>query len=180
MIPVVAAVLEPVFVGGLGFEPRLLLAAGVTVVGAYTVSVERGNVLLPLTRLRERGPLLALLTAVLLGVASIIGHATTQQLPVSVYVFVLSATAATGLTAVGPSRPPRAGVLGLYGLAFTANLWFSILALSLVVASRATVLFRLSLILNVLVGFVVFEERHILFRTLGSLVVIAGVVITVI
>jgi drug/metabolite transporter (DMT)-like permease len=179
-IPVVAALLEPVLVAGFGVEPKLLLAAGVTAVGAYTVSVERGNPWRPLRTLRERGPLLALLTAVLLGVASIVGHVTTQQLPVSVYVFVLAATATVLLFAAGPSRPPTVGVLGVYGLAFAANLWFSILALSLVAASQATVFFRLSLILNLVIGFVVFGERNVLFRVLGALVIIAGVVITVV
>lgn len=178
-IPVFAAVIEPLVLSNFGINPNVIAAAVLTTIGAYVVNIEKGNILRPLTRLTDRGPALALTTALLFGLASVISHLTTQSLAVPYYLLIETTSAFVLLTAVRGSLPD-ADIKPLgYGAVYSLNLGASILTLSLVVASKATVFFRLSLVMNVIIGLVVYDEQSLIMRLLGSLIIIAGVIVTV-
>lgn len=178
-IPVFASVLEPIVLSELGYNIEIVLAAVLTTVGAYIVVMEPGNFLLPLEKLTDRGPMLAILTAFLYGMASIISHYTTQTMPVIYYLLIEVSAGFVVLTLLRRSLPEFHPKLVAYGFTYSLNLGLSILTLSLVVASRATVFFRLSLVINVLVGIFLLGEENIVIRIVGSLVIISGVVLTV-
>lgn len=179
-IPVFVIVIEPLILSNLDYTLQAALAALVTTVGAYIVVIEPKSPLKPLREITNSGPLLAVLTAVLLALNSIVSHSVTQSL--SVWNFLLISTFCGFLILTLSRRKlPSLEVGNLsYGLVYTGNLAFSILTLSLVVASTATVFFRLSLALNVLVGFFVFNEQNIIIRAIGSVVIILGVVLTIV
>lgn len=179
-IPVFVIVIEPLILSNLDYTLQAALAALVTTVGAYIVVIEPNSPLKPLKEITNSGPLLAVLTAVLLALNSIVSHSVTQSL--SVWNFLLISTFCGFLILTLSRRKlPSLEVGNLsYGLVYTGNLAFSILTLSLVVASTATVFFRLSLVLNVLVGFFVFNEENIIIRLIGSVVIILGVVLTIV
>lgn len=179
-IPVFASIIEPIFLSSLGYEPRTIIAAVITTIGAYIVVIERGNILLPIKKLTEKGPLLALTTALFLAIASIIAHYTTQTMPVIYYVLTEVTVGAIFMTLVRRDVPSYDKQLIGYGFVLGLNLGLSILTLSLVVASQATVFFRISLIINVLVGWYFYKEGNILIRLFGSLIIISGVILTII
>jgi drug/metabolite transporter (DMT)-like permease len=179
-IPVFATIIEPLVLSNLGYDVQTILAALVTTLGAYVVVIEPEKPLEPLRRITDRGPLLAVVTALLLALNSIISHSVTQSLEVSYFLLIASVSGFVVLTFLRREAPDLRFENMSYGLVFSGNLGFSILTLSLVVASIATVFFRLSLVLNILVGFFVFEEENIRIRLVGSLVVMAGIGLTVV
>lgn len=179
-IPVFATIIEPLVLSNLGYDVQTILAALVTTLGAYIVVIEPEKPLEPLRRITDIGPLLAVVTALLLALNSIISHSVTQSLEVSYFLLIASVSGFVVLTFLRRETPDLRFENMSYGLVFSANLGFSILTLSLVVASIATVFFRLSLVLNILVGFFVFEEENIRIRLVGSLVVMAGIGLTVV
>jgi drug/metabolite transporter (DMT)-like permease len=179
-IPVFATIIEPLVLSNLGYDVQTILAALVTTLGAYIVVIEPEKPFEPLRRITDRGPLLAVVTALLLALNSIISHSVTQSLEVSYFLLIASVSGFVVLTFLRRETPDLRFENMSYGLVFSANLGFSILTLSLVVASIATVFFRLSLVLNILVGFFVFEEENIRIRLVGSLVVMAGIGLTVV
>lgn len=179
-IPVFASVLEPIVLSELGYSIEIVLAAVLTTVGAYLVVMKPGDLLLPLKRLTDKGPILAVLTAFLYGVASIISHYTTQTMPVPYYLLIEVSVGFVVLTILRRSLPKLHPKLAIYGCMYSLNLGLSILTLSLVVASKATVFFRLSLVINVFVGIFLMGEENIVVRIIGSLVILSGVILTVI
>lgn len=179
-IPVFATIIEPLVLSNLGYNVQTILAALVTTLGAYIVVIEPEKPFEPLRRITDRGPLLAVVTALLLALNSVISHSVTQSLEISYFLLIASVSGFVVLTFLRRETPDLRFENMSYGLVFSGNLGFSILTLSLVVASIATVFFRLSLVLNILVGFFVFEEENIRIRLAGSLVVMAGVVLTVV
>lgn len=179
-IPVFVIVIEPLILSNLDYTLQAALAALVTTVGAYIVVIEPNSPLKPLKEITNSGPLLAVLAAILLALNSIVSHSITQSLSVWNFLLISTFCGFLILTLLRRNLPSlEVGNLS-YGLVYTGNLAFSILTLSLVVASTATVFFRLSLVLNVLVGFFVFNEENIIIRLIGSVVIILGVVLTIV
>lgn len=179
-IPVFVIVIEPLILSNLDYTLQAALAALVTTVGAYIVVIEPNSPLKPLKEITNSGPLLAVLAAILLALNSIVSHSITQSLSVWNFLLISTFCGFLILTLLRRNLPSiEVGNLS-YGLVYTGNLAFSILTLSLVVASTATVFFRLSLVLNVLVGFFVFNEENIMIRLIGSVVIILGVVLTIV
>lgn len=177
-IPVFASVIEPLVLSELGYSLEVIIAAILTTIGAYIIVINPDELLLPLKKLRRRGPIMALLTAFLFGMSSVIAHYTTQSMPVIYYLLVEVSTGFTVLTLIRGSLPDFDPKLVAYGSLFTLNLGFSILTLSLVVASKATVFFRLSLVINVLIGLWLLGEENMIVRIVGSIIIISGVVLT--
>lgn len=179
-IPVFVIVIEPLILSNLDYTLQAALAALVTTVGAYIVVIEPNSPLKPLKEITNSGPLLAVLAAILLALNSIVSHSITQSLSVWNFLLISTFCGFLILTLLRRNLPSlEVGNLS-YGLVYTGNLAFSILTLSLVIASTATVFFRLSLVLNVLVGFFVFNEENIIIRLIGSVVIILGVVLTIV
>lgn len=179
-IPVFSSIIEPIVLSKLGYSIEIIAAAVITTIGAYVVVIKPSNILLPIKRLRDKGPALAILTAVLFGLASIISHYATQTMPVIYYLCIEVGGGFVTLTLIRRSLPEYNRKLLLYGSTYATNLGLSILTLSLVIASKATVFFRLSLILNVAVGVFLFGEENVIIRIIGSIIIILGVALTVV
>lgn len=176
-IPVFATVLEPLVLSS-QYNIQTILAALVTTLGAYIVVIEPENPLEPFRRITDRGPLLAVLTAFLLAINSILSYYVTQSLEVWNFILIASVSGFVVLTLLRRDVPDLRFENLSYAAVYSGNLGFSILTLSLVLPSTGTVFFRISLVLNILVGFFVFDEKNILIRISGSLVVILGVALT--
>jgi len=183
--PVLVALSEPAVLA-VAFDPGLLVAALAAAAGAYVLLAD--SPLAPLRRFGQRATLLAVGAAALFAVASLAARFITQAVPPLFYSFAVYLLMAVGFVAIRayrsgtvPIRPLlRARLLGLGGLTATRTsvtyLAFSFPAAS---ATGVTVALQASVVMNVLIGGMLFREEHTGRRLLGAALIVAGVVLTV-
>lgn len=180
-IPVFASIFEPIAFGTLVYQLEVVIASLVTVVGAYIVVMRPNRPFEPVNKLIEGGgPLLALATSLFFAISAVITSIGTQTIDLSYYLMIHTFTGFIFLSVVNFSIPETSSEVLGYGVVYGINLILSVYIISSISASRATIFFRISLIINVIVGLFVFSERHIIYRSVGSLIIILGVVISVI
>ena len=178
LIPIVTAIVEPVVIAQLGYRPAVVGGAVLVGIGAYVVLLEPSAPFAPLRNIQSRGPLLGIATAILFGLAAIITSATTKQMSFPLYVFIQLVAAFTAISLIRRDLPRVNRNYALVGLLYTLNIGFSNFTLSLTAASNAVIVFRLSLLVNVLVGVLLFDEQGLLYRLIGALIIVAGIALT--
>jgi drug/metabolite transporter (DMT)-like permease len=180
--PVLVALVEP-WLLTVGFDPALLGAALAAAAGAYVLLAE--SPLAPLRRFGERATLLALTAAALFAVASLSARYVTVRVPPLFYSFTVYLAMAVGFAAIRgyrsgtvPVRPLlRTRLLALGALTATRTS-VSYVAFSLASASAVTVVLQTSIVLNVLVGGMLFREEDLVRRLVGAVLIVVGVVLT--
>lgn len=185
-VPIFVVVLEPILLS-VAFDPRIALGAVLAAVGAYVVLVDDTGFLAPLTRVTEAGPRLALGSALFFAFASITAKFILGAVPSVIYAAYIFTWVSGGLSLVLWNQTgtlPRAKltskrfiVLGLLTAAVTLTT-FATLNLTPVV-SQALVVFRASILFNVALGGLLFKETGLLPKFLGSVLIIAGIALTV-
>jgi drug/metabolite transporter (DMT)-like permease len=173
----------------LGERPGLTGAAGIILVsvGAYLLNANaiRKGVLEPIRNIyRERGSALMLLVALIYGITSVLGKKGTLLSPgplsFLITYYTIFFAALTPLTFLRAGRPKikfdRKDLIMflLLGTVFTAAMLTHFSAIVLARVPYVISVKRLSLILSVLYGAVVFKEKNIRYRMLGSLVMLVG------
>lgn len=179
-IPLFVALMEPLILAT-GYSLNILSGAFLTVLGSYFVMFDGKDYTRPLKKIGSKGPLLALGSAFFFGLGAIAVKYVVSNVEVGLFlslVFWFSA-ATTGLGVYFRSniemeeyRDMNFVYLGIATAASQALIFYTI---DLSSASEATILFRLSIIFNVLIGFKLFNEEDLVYRMLGTLLVIAGI-----
>lgn len=179
-IPLFVALMEPLVLAT-GYSLNILSGAFLTVLGSYFVMFDGKDYTKPLKRIGSKGPLLALGSAFFFGIGAIAVKFVVSNVDVGLFlslVFWFSA-ATIGLGVYFRSniemkeyRDMNFVYLGIATAASQALIFYTI---DLSSASEATILFRLSIIFNVLIGFKLFNEEDLVYRMLGTLLVIAGI-----
>lgn len=175
-IPVFVAFIEPLVLASQGYSLRVVLSAVLVVIGAYFITI-KDDFRTPIRNITGKGPLLAIISAILFAFASITTHHTTQFMPVLWYIVVQSATGLIVLTAYSRNMNfnTELEVLG-YGSSYTLTVILDITTLSLVAASIATVFFRLSLVFNIAIGLVIYKERNPRLKIVGASLILLSIV----
>jgi len=178
--PLWVAFVEPAVVGS-GVGPSVVAGAAAATVGGYILLADEG-IRSPLTRIRETGPLLALGTAGLYAVASVSARFVVVRIPSLLYTSLLYLGMAVGFAALARRRgslPGTTGILNrefaLLGVTTTARSVLIFAAFSLTTAAEVTVVLRLSLLLTVVSGYVVFDEGDPARRLAGATIIVVGV-----
>lgn len=180
-IPVFVAVLEPLVLP-IGYSLAVLAGAALTTVGGYVTLAENTRPLEPLTRLTDRGPLLALTSALFLGSGAIGVKYVTGHVPIALFVTLMFAVMAAGFAAVlrwqggalTAVRVVRRDLLVL-GVATALAQVFIFATIALSSAARATILFRLSVLFNIGIGWRLLGEKHLGYRLVGSVLIMLGI-----
>lgn len=175
-IPVFVAFLEPLFLASQGYSLQIVLSAVLVVIGAYFITI-KDSFKTPIKNITGKGPLLAILSAFLFALTSIITHHTTQFTPVLWYIMIQSTSGLVALIIYSRDAgfSTELEVIG-YGSSYTLTVVFDIITLSLVAASIATVFFRLSLVINILVGIIVYKEKNPRLKIIGALLILISII----
>lgn len=179
-IPVFVAVIEPLALAT-GYSLSVLSGAFLTAAGSYFVMFEGEDYLKPLKRLGHRGPLLALGSAFFFGIGAIAVKYVVSNVPIGFFLSIVfwfsAATLALGvyLRSGIDMKDYRGGEFVLLGVATAVSQALIFYTIDLSSASEATILFRLSIVFNVLIGFQLFDEEHLLYRLIGTVLIIAGI-----
>lgn len=186
--PALVALLEPVLLGT-DLDHRVVLAAFLTGIGAYTVLLNSKDVLAPFKRiLDDRGVALALLATLfyaLLAITSRVGATT-----FSPYVFGASVytTMVVGFAVAHYQTAGRAAFLSTSRAAFTPRyvpLGFAAafrsltvwIAYSLTAATHVASITTLVVVIDIIAGGALLEEERIGQRLVGASLIVTGVVI---
>lgn len=179
-IPLFVAFLEPLFLATV-YSANILAGAFLTAAGSYVLMFEGDDFLRPLKLIGKRGPLMALGSAFFFAIGSIAVKYVVSNVPVLFFVSVVFwfSAATIGVAVYLRSDIEMTGYRGreyVYLGAFTALTQALIfLTIDLSSASEATILFRLSILFNVLIGFQLFDEENLYYRLLGAALIIAGI-----
>jgi drug/metabolite transporter (DMT)-like permease len=182
--PVLVALIEP-WLLTVGFDPALLGAALAAAAGAYVLLAE--SPLAPLRRFGERATLLALTAAALFAVASLSARYVTVRVPPLFYSFTVYLAMAVGFAAIRgyrsgevPLRPLlRVRLLALGALtALRTSVTYVAFSFPAGSAAGVTVALQTSVVLNVLVGGMLFREEDLGRRLLGAGLIVVGVALT--
>lgn len=180
-IPVFVAVLEPLVLV-MPYRFPVLLGAGLATMGAYITLIEPEQPFRPLKSLRGEGPLFALGSAFFLGSGAIAAKFVVDQMAIGVFVVLAFAIQTLGFGAVllQQRRHPRTitlmtrPLLALGVLTAVAQVLI-FLTIRLSTAAEATILFRMAIVLNIVLGYWFFKEQHIRYRLAGGAFIFAGV-----
>lgn len=179
-IPLFVALLEPLFLAT-SYSISILSGAFLTVLGSYFIVFEGNNYTAPLKRMSNKGPLMALGSAFFFGLGAIAVKFVVTNVPVG---FFLSIVFWFSAATIGIGVYHRSEIeikdytgrefvyLGLLTAVSQALIFYTI---ELSSASEATIIFRLSIVFNVLIGFQLFNEKNLFYRLLGTVFIIAGI-----
>lgn len=183
--PLIVALVEPLVVVSTSYEPVIVAAAGLTVVGVFTL-LATDSVVSPLVRLRDAGPKLALGSAVFISGAILIDRSALTQFSVAPTLYAL--LLGSGVTVVfGSTMLFKSGVslptgawrgVAVAGVGRATSLLAGVTTLSLVSGGVFTVLQQLSLVGVVVIGVHQFGEENFKRRLVGVLCIFAAVALT--
>lgn len=181
-IPIFVVILEPLLISKYSYQLETAVASVIVIIGAM-ITVSEPNELKSniFSEIDYKGPLLAILCALAYALSSIIVHHVTQTVFTSNYLLVQVTTGFIVLTILRRFKLPKiTRYTAIYGFLYGMTLAFDIITLSIVNASIATIVFRVSIILNIIVGFFIFNEENIIIRSIGAALIILGVMIAII
>lgn len=178
-IPVWVALVEPLIAATM-WSPIVFMAATLTVIGAGLVITDPRE--LSLSSFRSLTVLFAGLTAVTYALSAVIGRLALEEAPLFVYLTGLELTVVVGLLSVylferGLTVPDVSPTVVGLGLLFGTQVAMSFFTFTLTTAARATVVFRASMLANIAIGFVVFNETQFKRRFVGGLLILTSIVL---
>lgn len=181
--PVWVALVEPLLLE-FSYSPLTVAGAAVAVAGGYVVLAENGNLLEPLKP--SRGALLALSVSFIIAGVALAERFATQRINPLVFTFLVyvvmsvsfTVLARKNSTSVGRSDFLRREVLAV-GLVAALGSLFIFYSFSLAAASKVVTVKQSVIVFNVLIGGIYFREQDIPRKLLGSLLVIAGIVLVI-
>lgn len=184
-MPVFVAVIEPLVLAQ-AFRPVVLGGAVLAAAGGYLTVAEGRHPLEPLARLQEEGPLFALASAVLLALGAVGVKYVVSHIPALLFVSLLFLvmTLIFGVVLHRTGSVPRWQVVAerryvLLGLVTLVSQVLIFITIDLSTAAQATILFRVSIPLNLLLGYHFLREGYLGYRLAGGALIIAGVALAV-
>lgn len=182
--PVIVAVLEPLLLG-ISYSASILVGALFTVMGGYVVMVDGRNFLSPFKR-PGRGVMLALSIAFLYAGVAIAERYVLQEMNSLLFTFLVWVVIAAGYSTlmrknghVIDRQVFRQPVIVLIGLAASLGSIAIFYSLSLASASQVITVKQSVVIFNVLIGGFLFSEKNIIRKLLGSILILAGIVLVI-
>lgn len=182
--PVIVAVLEPL-IFGFSYSLKSLAGPALAVVGAYIVVFEAEGYLQPF-RDPGRGVLMAISLAFLYAGVVLVERFAIQQIDPLLFTSIVYITLGIGFTFLagirgesvnsGVFRRPEIIGLGVITVLGSISIFY---ALSLTDASKVVTVKQSVIIFNILIGGFFFGEEDILRKIVGSLLIIAGIVIVI-
>lgn len=180
-LPIFVAVLEPAILSQ-AYRPGVLVGAVLAAAGGYITLAEGRHPLEPLTRLRGTGPMFAVASALLLAMGAIGAKYVVSRIPATLFVslvFVVMAAAYTILLHHREAILPWHALLRrrylVLGLLTGLSQLLIFVTIDLSTAAQATIMFRLAVLSNVVLGYYVLKEKHLGYRLAGSVLLLAGV-----
>jgi len=170
-------------------RPSLLGVAGIALVsaGAYLLNLDsiKKGFLAPITAIfKERGSTFMLIVAFIYGITSVLGKKAVMLSGPLSFAAVYYAIFFVLFTPLALAEKKKAPVFGkdiflfvALGVSFTAAMILHFNAVRLVNVSYMVSVKRLSLAISVLYGALIFKERNIGYRMVGSLVMVGGVLL---
>lgn len=189
--------LQPVFTALIGFlalSEKLVLTEilGVVAVtlGGYIILLRDTGLLEPVRQLKNRTPQLAVFSGFAMASAAVADRFATQQIPPKLYLFFIFTFMSLGFS-IQLLRKKEATEIKerfneyrlLYlisGNVIVAGYLMIFTALSLAAAGKVITVLQTQVLLTVLAGGYLFSEESILRKVIGSIILMAGVALTVI
>jgi drug/metabolite transporter (DMT)-like permease len=183
--PVLIAVLEP-FILGIVFNPILIVAASLTGVGGFVVLSDNLDWKSLRNRLGERGPKLAVLAALIYTVLSLGSRFGNEAVGPFIFGGVMFTTMMIGyyflLKRLGQEVPTKSlaskeyALIGFTGVGRSVFVWGAYALASATVVTSVT---QLTILLDVVIGGHLFSEGNLRQKTIGSLMILVGVIVVV-
>ncbi|WP_227379455.1 EamA family transporter [Haladaptatus halobius] len=182
--PIVVAITEPLVLAT-HYDTGIVLGSAVAVVGAYTLLNDAGGLTVPIKRITDKPILLALTAALLFASTSLANRFVTTRIPPLFYAFSIYLFMAIGFVSIQIFRDRHLlttelfrGRLILLGGLTALRTSVTYVAFSLAIASRVSIVLQISILLNVLAGGFFFSEKNLLWKLVGTLCIVAGVILT--
>jgi len=183
--PVLVSILEP-FILGIMFNPILILAASLTGIGGFVVLADELDLQSLRKRLNSRGPKLAILAALLYTVLSLGSRFGNEAVGPFIFGGILFTIMLIGyyilLKYLGQSVPKQSllskdyALVGITGVSRSIFVWGAYALASATVITSVT---QLTILLDVLIGGHLFSEGNIKQKTVGSVMILIGVIFVV-
>lgn len=180
----------------LGEALTLTRTAGIVLVtvGSYAILEERGTGWKQPFRsfIKSRAPKYAALSALVYSIASVADRYATQQVQPEIYTFIIyfiiTSTLTTYLLTNRRDLIPdiKSQLMGnkliyaLTGLGAALATYLIFFAFSIAEASRVIPVLQIQVLISVIAGHVIFDEKHWKEKIVGSVILIAGVILVVI
>lgn len=182
--PIFVALMEPLILG-IKFETLVLAAAVLGSAGAY-ILVSKDSLLTPIENMRNRGALLSILVAFILGLYSIAQRFGATNADPLIFIYLTYVTSLIGFwmwkkhegTEIKTKTYFRKDVF-ILGTVTAIGVVAGIYAYSFITASETTVIKQTSAIFSVLIGGKFFKEADLFRKTIGALIIIAGVILVI-
>lgn len=182
--PIFVALLEPLLLG-INFQTLILAAALLGSAGAY-ILVSKDSLLTPIENMKNKGALISVLVAFILGLYSIAQRFGATNADPLIFIYLTYVTSLIGFwiwkkhegTSVELKTYFRKDVF-ILGTVTAIGVVAGIYAYSFISASETTVIKQTSAIFSVLIGGKFFKETDLLRKTIGALIIIAGVILVI-
>jgi drug/metabolite transporter (DMT)-like permease len=180
LTPILVAVAEPLVLAAV-FEEALLLGAAVTTVGAFVVASGENGLTTPLREGRAVPVALALGASGLFAVASLANRFVTTRMSPFLYAFLIYLLMTVGFAGIlgrrslPLSRRAVAASLLLLGFLTALRTSLSYVSFSLAPAAQVTIALQAAIVMDVLAGGLVYDERAIPTKVAGATLVVSGI-----
>lgn len=183
--PVLVGMLEP-FVLGIVFNPLLIFAASLTGVGGFIVLADDLNLKSLKNKLNHRGPKLAILAALIYTVLTLGSRFGNESVGPFIFGMIIFSVMLLGYYLLLKRKNmyvPKKELLskdyilvGLTGAGRSILVWGAYALASATVITSVT---QLTILLDVIIGGHLFSEGNLLQKTVGSLMILIGVIVVV-
>jgi len=184
--PVFVALIEPLFLT-ISYNPMILLGAFLCGIGAFITAVKTKNITTPFKDLFHKAALLSFGVALLKSVGSIATVYLTREIDFIFLSFFSLLSMAIGFGAITYSKKqkinkaqlknPKIGLIGILAVLTTLMITY---AYSLASATQVVTVKQTSIIFTILIGGKYFKEENIARKIIGSLLIIAAIILTTI
>ena len=182
--PIFVALLEPAVLG-ISFQTLLIAAAVLGSAGAY-ILVSKDSLLTPIENMKNRGALLSILVAFILGLYSIAQRFGATNADPLIFIYLTYVTSLIGFWIWKRKEGSKIPLKTYYrrdiftlGLVTAIGVVAGIYAYSFISASETTVIKQTSAIFSVLIGGKFFKETELLRKTIGASIIITGVILVI-
>lgn len=182
--PVIVAVIEPFFLA-VSYNPKIMLGAILCGAGAFITAVKTENMTTPLKDLAQKAALLALGVAILKSLGSVATVYLVQDINYVFLSFFSLLSMAIGFGAITYSkknelkinrikRSPEIGLVGVFAVITTIMITY---AYSLASATQVMTVKQTTIIFSIVIGGKFFSEENMIRKIIGSLLIIAAVIL---
>lgn len=181
--PVLVAIIEPFFLA-LSYNPQIMLGAVLCGLGAFITAVKTENMTTPLKDLANKAAMLAIGVAFFKALGSVATVYLVQDISYLFLSFFSLFSMAIGFGAItyskknkirlGKIKNLKIGIVGIFAVVTTIMITY---AYSLASATQVMTVKQTTIIFSIIIGGKFFSEENMLRKILGSLLIIAAVIL---